>query len=127
MACGAIRGESNGWRWFKEPLRIPGLPTGDTIEALVSSDERLPPVVNLSKTRTHSAPHGRPTKPRLLFVVRTTLLVAESGRNTVKSLHAHRTNASTKPKAFKTHDITLSGGSLGSCVDEERSQLRELM
>ena len=23
--------------------------------------------------------------------------------------------------------ITLSGGSLGSCVDEERSQLRELM
>lgn len=25
------------------------------------------------------------------------------------------------------HDITLSGGSLGSCVDEERSQLREVM
>lgn len=25
------------------------------------------------------------------------------------------------------HYITLSGGSLGSCVDEERSQLRELM
>ena len=24
-------------------------------------------------------------------------------------------------------DTTLSGGSLGSCVDEERSQLRELM
>ena len=24
-------------------------------------------------------------------------------------------------------EITLSGGSLGSCVDEERSQLRELM
>ena len=26
-----------------------------------------------------------------------------------------------------TQMITLSGGSLGSCVDEERSQLRELM
>jgi hypothetical protein len=24
-------------------------------------------------------------------------------------------------------NITLSGGSLGSCVDEERSQLRELV
>ncbi len=24
-------------------------------------------------------------------------------------------------------DTTLNGGSLGSCVDEERSQLRELM
>lgn len=27
----------------------------------------------------------------------------------------------------ETQMITLSGGSLGSCVDEERSQLRELM
>ena len=102
------------------PGSRPGTPSRRSVEC-------LPPVVNPSKTRTHSAPHGRPTKPRLLFVVRTTLLVAESGRNTVKLHHAHRTNASTKPTAFKTHDITLSGGSLGSCVDEERSQLRELM
>ncbi len=28
---------------------------------------------------------------------------------------------------FETFETTLSGGSLGSCVDEERSQLRELM
>ena len=28
---------------------------------------------------------------------------------------------------IQTQMITLSGGSLGSCVDEERSQLRELM
>ena len=27
----------------------------------------------------------------------------------------------------RTKMTTLSGGSLGSCVDEERSQLRELM
>jgi hypothetical protein len=27
----------------------------------------------------------------------------------------------------KNKNITLSGGSLGSCVDEERSQLRDLM
>lgn len=27
----------------------------------------------------------------------------------------------------KNKSTTLSGGSLGSCVDEERSQLRELM
>ena len=30
-------------------------------------------------------------------------------------------------KTSKTKDTTLGGGSLGSCVDEERSQLRELM
>ena len=30
-------------------------------------------------------------------------------------------------KAEREKEITLSGGSLGSCVDEERSQLRELM
>ena len=30
-------------------------------------------------------------------------------------------------KAYREKEITLSGGSLGSCVDEERSQLRELM
>ena len=29
--------------------------------------------------------------------------------------------------AFRNEKTTLSGGSLGSCVDEERSQLRELM
>jgi hypothetical protein len=29
--------------------------------------------------------------------------------------------------SIKKRMITLSGGSLGSCVDEERSQLRELM
>jgi hypothetical protein len=28
---------------------------------------------------------------------------------------------------FGNIDTTLSGGSLGSCVDEERSQLREVM
>lgn len=28
---------------------------------------------------------------------------------------------------MRWHEITLSDGSLGSCVDEERSQLRELM
>lgn len=28
---------------------------------------------------------------------------------------------------LRKNDTTLSGGSLGSCVDEERSQLRELM
>ena len=33
---------------------------------------------------------------------------------------------SRKAKA-KTEETTLGGGSLGSCVDEERSQLRELM
>ena len=30
-------------------------------------------------------------------------------------------------KKQKRDEITLSGGSLGSCVDEERSQVRELM
>ena len=28
---------------------------------------------------------------------------------------------------YEIYETTLSGGSLGSCVDEERSQLRELM
>ena len=32
-----------------------------------------------------------------------------------------------KPQGLQRKEITLSGGSLGSCVDEERSQLRELM
>jgi hypothetical protein len=31
------------------------------------------------------------------------------------------------PPLLVGREITLSGGSLGSCVDEERSQLRELM
>jgi hypothetical protein len=30
-------------------------------------------------------------------------------------------------RCLKNEMTTLSGGSLGSCVDEERSQLRELM
>ena len=34
---------------------------------------------------------------------------------------------SWKPQGLQRKEITLSGGSLGSCVDEERSQLRELM
>ena len=34
---------------------------------------------------------------------------------------------SVRTLGLRGHDITLSGGSLGSCVDEERSQLRELM
>ena len=34
--------------------------------------------------------------------------------------------SSERGKALNT-ETTLSGGSLGSCVDEERSQLRELM
>jgi len=37
---------------------------------------------------------------------------------------ASDTLAHAKKKHMKT---TLGGGSLGSCVDEERSQLRELM
>ena len=35
---------------------------------------------------------------------------------------------SSRPKRLSAREeTTLSGGSLGSCVDEERSQLRELM
>lgn len=30
-------------------------------------------------------------------------------------------------RVWEKQNITLSGGSLGSCVDEERSQLRDLM
>ena len=36
-------------------------------------------------------------------------------------------NFKTLSRGFWAEKITLSGGSLGSCVDEERSQLRELM
>ena len=38
-----------------------------------------------------------------------------------------RLTVATANATEKLRDITLSGGSLGSCVDEERSQLRELM
>jgi hypothetical protein len=36
-------------------------------------------------------------------------------------------NAVANGSKAKTKETTLGGGSLGSCVDEERSQLRELM
>ena len=36
-------------------------------------------------------------------------------------------NAVRHGQKFEPIYTTLSGGSLGSCVDEERSQLRELM
>jgi len=35
--------------------------------------------------------------------------------------------ASARESLTNKNKITLGGGSLGSCVDEERSQLRELM
>ena len=38
-----------------------------------------------------------------------------------------QTHFPTWPRPEKERQTTLSGGSLGSCVDEERSQLRELM
>jgi len=50
-----------------------------------------------------------------------------------KTIHCVTSAAHDRPlravaaKKTEPKKITLGGGSLGSCVDEERSQLRELM
>ena len=70
-----------------------------------------PPVGQL-RSRGLKSPHGPPGRTMSLCLVQTLVVVVVSV--TVRS----RRNQKSK---------TLSGGSLGSCVDEERSQLRELM
>ena len=108
-------------RWFKEadhsrpsrPLMESGTPT-----------RRVRPAL-----RAHVAvffPLGR--RPRWVFFTSNRFCVNCSWL-LVRSLpgRCSQTHFPTWPRPEKERQTTLSGGSLGSCVDEERSQLRELM
>lgn len=58
---------------------------------------------------------GRPVLPRFIYSLR-----CKKDKNA-------RRERSLEFATMLYENTTLSGGSLGSCVDEERSQLRELM
>ena len=67
-----------------------------------------------------------PPRSRILFFL---LVLYTSNFEQVSSRRQARWRGQSLPGLLcqNLENITLSGGSLGSCVDEERSQLRELM
>ena len=83
-------------------------------------------------SRRFKEPVCRPTRPFLLVhskLVRRLRWKPGSGRPRCSPSDGPGENAvaaSRRPRK-SWQALTLSGGSLGSCVDEERSQLRELM
>ena len=74
-------------------------------------------------------PPGRSPQPTIFvyyFTVLFVLVGLPSGVSLAACRLLPRQSGRTCPPLLG-EETTLSGGSLGSCVDEERSQLRELM
>ena len=108
---GLLGGASSAWRPLaRETSLAPHATTGDS---------RCPWLRELAMVQTACGPQGL-AAPRLFFSLHSQTHLWWIKARTVDCLR-RLVFSSSKTKT------TLSGGSLGSCVDEERSQLRELM
>ena len=120
--CGRGKHPNVGEFWTGNRSQVP-LPRSGEVQRAV---RLFPPFAR--GTRRPSRAHGRPDVFTFhSFSLQSVYVLGKSfGRPRLRASSVALATRS-KRSSFVGENTTLSGGSLGSCVDEERSQLRELM